>query len=238
MKYRKAITLSFDDGAEQDKRLLELLQKYQLKCTFNINSGRQKQGEFWRHSSGVIASFMDMSGLPELYQGHEIAAHGYIHGALRDMTYGETEFELEEDIRCIEAAFGTKPVGFVYACGRYDDKTLEILRRNGIHYGRTCNNTFDTSIAENKNNMLEFAPTLELPCHMLGQFKEKTDAVIDRFLEQEFEEPQILYLWGHSWAFDVYDCWDDMEALLKKISFRDDVFYGTNREVFEYFDMI
>lgn len=238
MQYRKAITLSFDDGAEQDKRFLELLRKYQLKCTFNLNSGRQKEGEFWQHPTGLIVPFMDMSGLPELYQGHEIAAHGYIHGALRDMTYAETEFELEEDIRCIEAAFGEKPVGFVYACGRYDDKTLEILKRNGIRYGRTCNNTFDTSISENKDNMLEFAPTLELPGHMFGQFKEKTDAVIDRFLTQDFDEPQILYLWGHSWACDVRDCWDDMEALFQMISFRDDIFYGTNREVFEYFHMI
>ena len=34
----KAITFSYDDGVTQDIRLIELLNKYNLKCTFNINS--------------------------------------------------------------------------------------------------------------------------------------------------------------------------------------------------------
>ena len=35
----KAVTFSYDDGITQDKRLIELFNKYGLKCTFNINSG-------------------------------------------------------------------------------------------------------------------------------------------------------------------------------------------------------
>jgi len=35
----KAVTFSYDDGVEQDKRLIQLLNKYNLKCTFNLNSG-------------------------------------------------------------------------------------------------------------------------------------------------------------------------------------------------------
>ena len=34
----KAVTFSFDDGVTQDKRLIEIFDKYGLKCTFNINS--------------------------------------------------------------------------------------------------------------------------------------------------------------------------------------------------------
>ena len=36
---KKYFTLSFDDGLEQDKRVLELMKKYGLKGTFNLNSG-------------------------------------------------------------------------------------------------------------------------------------------------------------------------------------------------------
>ena len=36
----KAVTFSFDDGLTQDIRLLEILNKYDLKCTFNLNSER------------------------------------------------------------------------------------------------------------------------------------------------------------------------------------------------------
>jgi len=36
----KAVTLSYDDGVRQDKRLISIMQKYGLKGTFNINSGQ------------------------------------------------------------------------------------------------------------------------------------------------------------------------------------------------------
>lgn len=35
----KAVTFSYDDGDRGDLRLLETINKYGIKCTFNINSG-------------------------------------------------------------------------------------------------------------------------------------------------------------------------------------------------------
>lgn len=35
----KALTFSYDDGVTQDIRLVEIFNKYNLKATFNINSG-------------------------------------------------------------------------------------------------------------------------------------------------------------------------------------------------------
>ena len=35
----KAVTFSYDDGVTQDRRLIEVFNKYGLKGTFNINSG-------------------------------------------------------------------------------------------------------------------------------------------------------------------------------------------------------
>ena len=36
---RKALTLSYDDGVEQDIRLIEIIKQQGLKGTFNLNSG-------------------------------------------------------------------------------------------------------------------------------------------------------------------------------------------------------
>ena len=36
---KKAVTFSFDDGVTQDIKTLEILNKYGLKATFNLNSG-------------------------------------------------------------------------------------------------------------------------------------------------------------------------------------------------------
>ncbi len=36
---KKYFTLSFDDGLEQDKRVIRLMRQYGLKGTFNLNAG-------------------------------------------------------------------------------------------------------------------------------------------------------------------------------------------------------
>ena len=36
---KKALTLSYDDGVHQDKRLIQILNRYGIRATFNINSG-------------------------------------------------------------------------------------------------------------------------------------------------------------------------------------------------------
>ena len=36
---KKAVTFSFDDGVMQDIRVIEILDKYGLKGTFNLNKG-------------------------------------------------------------------------------------------------------------------------------------------------------------------------------------------------------
>ena len=35
----KALTLSYDDGVEQDRQLMALLDRFGIRCTFNLNSG-------------------------------------------------------------------------------------------------------------------------------------------------------------------------------------------------------
>ena len=38
-QYQKALTFSYDDGNVQDKKLLDILNRYGMKCTFNVNTG-------------------------------------------------------------------------------------------------------------------------------------------------------------------------------------------------------
>ena len=39
----KALTFSFDDGNFDDIRLIKIMNKYGIKGTFNINSGKNKE---------------------------------------------------------------------------------------------------------------------------------------------------------------------------------------------------
>ena len=44
---KKAVTLSYDDGVRQDKRLIQIMKQHGLKGTFNINSGCYAKEGHW-----------------------------------------------------------------------------------------------------------------------------------------------------------------------------------------------
>lgn len=44
----------------------------------------------------------------------------------------------------------------------------------------------------------------------------------------------MFYLWGHSYEFEEKNNWDVIEEFMKYVANRDDVWYATNMEIFEY----
>ena len=54
----KALTLSYDDGRSQDRRLVSLFNQYGLRGTFHLNSGLMDEGH------------VQPEEIPSLYQGH------------------------------------------------------------------------------------------------------------------------------------------------------------------------
>ena len=81
---RKIFTLSFDDGIEQDKRLIVLLKKYRLKCTFNINSGLLGTGGTVPLADGTPVRHDKIAPgeVRRVYEGFEVASHTQTHPLL------------------------------------------------------------------------------------------------------------------------------------------------------------
>ena len=112
----KAVTFSFDDGVTQDKRLIEIFDKYGLKCTFNLNSellGRP--GQLPR---------LDYRGLPvshnkvkpedvkKLYRNHEVAVHTLGHPNLINVEDdAEVIRQVEQDRLNLSKLAGYEVVG-------------------------------------------------------------------------------------------------------------------------------
>lgn len=103
-----------------------------------------------------------------------------------------------------------------------------MIRNNtDLYYGRTTKSTYSFDLQE---NLLEFNPTV---AHR--ETEERTQ-LAKRFVELETDKPQIYYIGGNSYEFDVSEkAWEDFKRLCEFLSNRDDVFYGTNDEVFKYF---
>ena len=220
-KYLKALTFSYDDGIEQDRKLVEIFNKYGMKATFNLNTGIQTPESNFE-IEGVHINRMKQDGLAELYKGHEIAVHGLTHAAPTEMTKEELDTEFITDAKNIERIYGTYPVGMAYAYGCVNDIVAEYLKSIGIKYGRTVE-------ASHSFEMPEEPIKLKATCH---HDDEKLFELAEAFLKAEPKEnePMLFYVWGHSYEFDVNNNWDRIEEFCKMMSGRADILYGTNRE--------
>ncbi len=221
MKYRKALTFSYDDGIEQDRKLVEIFNRYGMKATFNLNTGIQSPESNFE-IEGVHINRMKQDGLAELYKGHEIATHGLTHAAPTDMTKEELDKEFITDMKNIERIYGIYPVGMAYAYGCVNDTVAKYLKSIGIKYGRTVESSHSFEIPKEPIK-------LKATCHhddeMLFELAEKFIKA-----EPKEDEPMLFYVWGHSYEFDVNNNWDRIEKFCKMMAGRDDIFYGTNRE--------
>lgn len=220
-KYRKALTFSYDDGIEQDRKLVEIFNKYGMKATFNLNTGIQTPESNFE-IEGVYINRMKQEGLEELYRGHEIATHGLTHAVPTGMTKEQLDKEFLTDMSNIERIYGTYPVGMAYAYGCVDDEVVKYLKSIGIKYGRTVEASYSFEIPKEP---LKLKATCHHDDDMLFELAEK-------FLKAEPKENEqmLFYVWGHSYEFDVNNNWDRIEEFCKMMSGKADIFYGTNRE--------
>lgn len=224
----KALTFSFDDAITQDVRFIEILNKYRLKATFNLNSGKFGQGgqvpigEFWVDHVKVAAA-----DVRSIYEGHEVAAHTIDHPLLPSIENDdEIVRQVEEDRLRLSELVGYEVVGFAYPCGgmNFDDRVAELVKaRTGVRYARNIISNFSF---ERQSDLYRFCPTV----HQLRDSKEMFE-LGEKFLEMKPEKPQIYYVWGHSYEFDYGDGWERIERFCQMMSGRDDIFYGTNKEV-------
>lgn len=224
----KAVTFSFDDGITQDIRMVELLNKYNLKATFNINSELLGKRAILSRNGGMKISHYKVwpDDVKCIYEGHEVAVHTLTHPSLVKQDDAEVVRQVEEDRKNLEALVGYDVVGMAYPGGgvNNDERVAEIIRtKTKIQYSRTITSTGNFDL---QNNLHQFNPSV----YFLDW-----DLMMDmgkRFVELKPDKPQIFYIWGHSYEMD-YDSrnWKRLEDFFELISNREDIYYGTNREV-------
>lgn len=224
---KKAITFSYDDGITQDRRLINILNRHGLKCTFNINSELLgKPGLLIREDMTVAHCKSRPCEVPLIYAGHEVAAHTLTHPQLPALSDEEVIRQVEQDRLALSELVGYEVVGMAYPGGgkNYDERVAKLIRENtGIRYARTTVCTGEFGL---EPDLYTYRPSAY---HLMGW-----DSLCEmgkKFLESESDEPQVFYVWGHSYELDYYDTWSNFEEFCRLIANRDDIFYGTNREV-------
>ena len=225
---RKAVTFSYDDGVVHDVRLVELLNQYHLKCTFNLNSEVLGYCFFLKDENHRIAHYrVRPEHVRELYEGHEVAVHTLTHPNLTQLDEAEIIRQVEEDRKNLEDLVGYDVVGMAYPCGgvNNDDRVASIIRQHTkIKYCRTttCTGSFDI-----QEDLYKFNPT----AYHIADWDQLME-LGRKFVEMQPDSPQIFYVWGHSYEMDLDSSyWAKLEEFFKLISNHDDIFYGTNAEI-------
>ena len=218
----KYVTFSFDDGIEQDRRFVKELNKYGFKATFNINTGIQTRANMWVNE-GVEIHSLNIDGLKELYKGHEVAVHSLTHPFLEKLDEETIYNELYYDKKNIEEWFEQDVVGMAYPYGTYDDRVIKTAKDLGIKYARTAGTSMKFSLPE---DMMKYTGT----CHFSNS---EIFRLIDEFDSlEETSEKQVLYIWGHTYEFDVMKKWDFLTQLLERLKTVKAQFV-TNRQAFD-----
>ena len=145
----KAFTLSYDDGVESDRKLLDIINYYGLKCTFNLNSGIIGTNDTWQCNKHLAPAELDEE---QMYD----------------------EFKLDK--MKLEKVFKETPVGMAYAYGCYNDKVVEYLKSIGIEYARTVEDSLNFNL---QDDLMRFKPTChhknDRVFELIDEFLEKPD---------------------------------------------------------------
>ena len=230
----KAVTLSYDDGCRQDIKLSQILNKYSIRCTFNLNSNwLGKDENDWHLTKEEIKTYI-------IDTGHEIALHGAEHranGNLRPIDGIQDVLNcrlgLEKDFNCIVRgmAYPDSGIGHFHN-GITMEEIASYLKQLDVAYARALgekNQSFGLP-----QDWYKWMPTAHHNDPEI--FK-----LIDDFLNYKPENvypairlPKLFYLWGHSYEFDEKNNWDRMEIICQKLGGKEDIWYPTNIELYDY----
>ncbi len=219
-----ALTLSYDDGVEQDIRLMQILDQAGIRATFNLNSGLfSPEGTIF--PAGQIHRRLTEKQAVSLYgpSQHEVAVHGLSHLSWPSLPDVRKTHDIFQDRLRLETLFHRLILGAAYPYGAYDDASVEALRMSSIAYCRTVESSHHFQIP---TDWLRLKPTCHHDDPMLPD-------LCERFLH-EARHPSVFYLWGHAYEFEEHDNWQVIENFAQKMGKRDDIWYCTNIQLYRY----
>ncbi len=218
----KIFVISFDDGTIYDERFIELLNKYNIPASFNLNSGLE---DFvWYYDDRPIRR-IHIRDKAYTYKGHEVASHSYTHPYLTSLSEQQLTDEINKDCENLKEIFGLDSLGFGVPFTACNEREIDIIKRTGhIHYIR---------LSSMKDNF-EF-PKDEYHIEINGLYnddyiKEK----IENFSRCELDKA-LFVMCGHSYELEMLDHWEYMEKLLQYIKSFDFKIMTVNDFVHTYY---
>ena len=220
---KKAFNITYDDGILQDIRFVEMLNKYGIKGTFNLNSKLMEEEFEWTHPCGMTIKRLSPEVAVELYKGHEIASHTLTHPDFTHLSEEEIFYQVSEDKKKLEEWFECEVVGFGVPFDYFDEKAAECVKRAGFKYARNSEESYSYKPWE------DYFQWRAGTYHVMPGFR----GFVEGFFETE-EELALCQIVGHSYDLDTEDMWELFEDILKRVSEDDEILAMTHAEIVTY----
>ena len=246
---KKYFTISYDDGCIQDENIIELMEKYGIRGTFNLNSGlfgtryrlylipgtdialsaREKQDR------RIVESVrMTEEKAREVYAREfvEVASHGTNHVHENELDEAGLEAEVKADIKRLSEMFGYPVRGHIFPNGQYSDEVLGAMKDSGACYGRKA-------VMMKKPKDFSFNPSygiIDPTCWHLDKFAEELLAEFIAKPIGDADEDMVFYMWGHGYELSFGSergCFEHIEKLFKMVAEAEDVICVTNAELID-----
>ena len=217
----KIVSLSFDDGTIYDLRFIELLNKYNLKASLNLNSGMEDFIWYYGKEQFPIKR-LKLREVVEKYNGHEVASHSLTHPYFSSLDEKEIIRQVKEDIKNLENIFYRKISGFAYPFHDQTEENIQTVKENNnLSYIRYSYLTD------------EYVPMdrYHIPINSLYDDEDIYER-LEKFSKNNLEN-SLFVIAGHAYEFEVKNDWDKIEKLLKYLSLNKEIVVLTLEDAIE-----
>jgi hypothetical protein len=244
------ITTSWDDGHPADRRLSELLAKYDLKATFYIPRSNDEHG------------VMDEKEIVTLSENFEIGGHTLNHTNLERLPLPDAVGEIQGCYDWLNDILQKAPASFCPPFGAFGHQSINAIYQAGFRVIRTTELLF-TRIPGMQKDRIAGRPvadplqtllhtTLQAYPHTgftyfkhlllrrrfsgLGEWRRSGCSsdlfhLLDHYLKDIEARGGCFHLWGHSWEIEENNLWDKVEQVFQKIAHLRGFSYVENKDL-------
>lgn len=244
--FRKYFVWNIDDGLEQDRKIIEILRKYNMGATFNLNSGlygehtyegrignlgmtEMPETEYLaknRHLLPYVPHFrIPEEEVREVYQGFEIASHTLTHQNMKKCSDEELHVQILDDVRNLSALFDQEIKGFAYPYGAFDERCTPILKEAGITYARTVRSDHSFRFPDDPLHM-------PMTCWHISK---NTFQLLDAFIHAVPEEDMFFLMFAHGYELDFKtkeSSWYKFEKICRTVAAHPDILCVSTGDAF------
>jgi peptidoglycan/xylan/chitin deacetylase (PgdA/CDA1 family) len=197
----------WDDGVNDDIRLIEILRKYGAKASFNLNptTHQDTRNGYFNKKLQKTVERLTRRELNDVYEGFTIANHSMTHPRPTQIPLEQWRAEVVDARKILQDWFQQPILGFAYPFGDCDAATADVVREAGHVYARTTKNATPCFPAADPMQ-------LSSNCHF------RNEEFWELYAKAKASEGGVFYFWGHSYELCTESQWADFDAKIARIS--------------------